>query len=153
MTKLFKVLVTENVTLGKELYVEAEDRAMVEAHQDEIMEYANEAGDFEEESYGMTVDAIEEFTKDVALAPDITLPLSDTQVFHIETEYGAIEVTKGGRGATVSLPDVLGNPNADNGLDTVVSMILGHVSAGVDVTTEAYAQGVNMAFQAIENQE
>lgn len=152
MAKLFKVLVTENVTLGKEVFVEAESLEMVKTYQDEIMEYANEAGGFEEESCGMTVDAIEEFTKDIALAPDITLPIVP-ECIRIETSYGTIEVTKAGGGATLALPDVLGDESADNGLDTVVSMILGHVAAGVDVTTEAYAKGVNMAFQAIENQD
>jgi len=153
MTKLFKVLVTENVTLGKEIFVEAQSREMLATYENEIMEYANEAGDFEEESCGLTMDEIKEVTEDIAMAPDITLPLSKPLVFHINTDYGTIEVTKDGRGAAVALPDVLGDASADSGLDTVVSMILGHVAAGVDVTTEAYAKGVNMAFQAIENQD
>jgi len=71
----------------------------------------------------------------------------------IHTAYGDVELTKVGRGVSITgVPPSWGyGEHRTPRIDVIVSMILGHASAGVDVTTPAYAAGVNTAIEEIIN--
>lgn len=79
--------------------------------------------------------------------------------FEIPTSYGPIEVTlakRGGRTAgAVTLPRhySLGDEEDFPALGIIVSMILGHACAGVNVCSKGYVAGIEAAFAAVGNQE
>lgn len=68
------------------------------------------------------------------------------------TAYGEVEIQKVGHGAAISVPPSWGyGEHRTPRVDVVVSMILGHAAAGVDVTTPEYAKGIDAAMDEIVN--
>jgi len=75
------------------------------------------------------------------------------KTINIPTSYGNIIVDVANKGGAVTLPPVLEGEAYDAALDAFTSLILAHACAGVDVGNSAYAKGVNVALEAIANQD
>jgi hypothetical protein len=91
---------------------------------------------------------------------EITMEKGTTRITgnkYLPTQEGMIEVallTLGGRTTgSIALPPCLEAERHDNAVDALTSLILAHACAGVDVESPAYVKGVNVALDAIRNQE
>ena len=80
-----------------------------------------------------------------------------TEHRYIKTSQGEIQIDlqirNGRTTGAISLPPSIGDPYTDNALDAFTSLILAHACAGVDVESPAYVKGVDVALDAIANQE
>jgi hypothetical protein len=72
------------------------------------------------------------------------------QQFSIKTNEGTIEVYSRGR-CWALRSELLRDGEADMALDVLESMVLAHASAGVDVESAAYIEGINTTLDAIAN--
>lgn len=72
------------------------------------------------------------------------------QKFSVRTNEGTIEVYSVGR-CWALRSELQRDGEADMALDVLESLILAHASAGVDVESDAYIEGVNTALDSVAN--
>lgn len=150
MANKYFVRYDQTVTRSCHIYVEAdsEDQLPGSRTVDEFLQGVDpedwEMGDWQEPIIGSVVKVDPNKDHHISIA---------TEIHHIHTCYGVIEVRVREEGSAVLFPEGLGDGPADPALDVIASMILAHAaSLTIDVEDPHYAEGVESALSAIVNQ-